>query len=329
MLIYIAKRALLAASVVLAVLVATFVLFFVGPNDPARAICGDRKCTADRLQQITTSLGLDKPKTQQFQEYFTGLFVGRELKSGSFVKECSAPCLGYSFRNDTEVKSEIAQRFPNTVVLALGAVVVFLLIGIPSGVFAGRRRGTAADKVMVTATQIIGAVPYYIVALLFYLYVVVLNPILPGWQSRDTVGTFGWLQGFIAPWLLLGIVYATSYTRYTRASMIDTLSQDYIRTARSKGISEQKVVYKHGLRAALSPVVTILGMDVAGLLSGTLVTEKIYRIDGIGRLSIQSLNNEDLPMIMGTVLVSALLVVVMNLLVDIAYSFVDPRVRLQ
>lgn len=329
MLIYIAKRAVLAASVVLATLITTFVLFFVGPNDPARAICGDRNCTEEKVQQITQSLGLDKPKTEQFAEYFKGIFVGREMKAGGFTRECSAPCLGYSFRNGTEVKSEIASRFPNTVMLAAGAVVVFLTLGIPSGVFAARRRGTGADKGMVALTQVIGAVPYYIVALLFDLYFVVLNPILPQWQSKDTVGIASWLAGFLAPWIILGLVYATTYTRYTRASMIDTLSQDYIRTARSKGLGEQKVVYKHGLRSALSPVVTILGMDIAGLLAGTLITEKIFGIDGIGRLSIDALNREDLPIIMGTVLVASTMIVVMNLLVDIAYSFIDPRVRLK
>lgn len=329
MLLYIAKRTLLAASVVLAVLVTTFILFFVGPNDPARAICGDRNCTEERVQQITQSLGLDRPKTEQFKEYFTGLFVGRELDAGGFTKECSAPCLGYSFRNDTEVKHEIFSRFPNTLALTAGAVVVFLAIGIPAGVFAAKRRGTYGDKAMVTATQVIGAVPYYIVALLFSLYFVTLNPILWDWQSRSSAGTARWLLGFVAPWIILGLVYATSYTRYTRASMIDTLSQDYIRTARSKGVSERTVTYKHGLRAALSPVATILGMDIAGLLAGTLITERIFGIDGIGRLSIQALEREDLPIIMGSVLVASTFVVVMNLLVDIAYSFIDPRVRLK
>ena len=127
---------------------------------------------------------------------------------------------------------------------------------------------------------------------------------------------------------MLGLATATGYTRYARASMVETLSQDYVRTARSKGISERRVVYRHALRGALSPVVTILGLDMAALLSGTLITEQIFEIDGIGRLALQSLNNDDLPIIMGTVLVAATLVVVLNLVVDIAYSFIDPRVRL-
>jgi peptide/nickel transport system permease protein len=163
--------------------------------------------------------------------------------------------------------------------------------------------------------------------LLFALYTTVLYPILPRYANRSD-GLGPWFLGLIAPAIILGLIYATGYVRYARASMVDTLTQDYVRTARSKGISEQTVVYKHALRAALSPVVTILGLDMAGLLSGTLVTEHIFGVDGIGKFAIESLRNDDLPIIMGTVLIGCVLVVVMNLIVDIAYSFLDPRVRL-
>jgi peptide/nickel transport system permease protein len=155
----------------------------------------------------------------------------------------------------------------------------------------------------------------------------VLYPILPRATSLSS-GVGPWLTGMIAPAIILGLVTSTSYVRYTRASMVDTLAQDYVRTARSKGISETRVVYRHGLRAAISPVVTILGLDMAALLTGTLITEQIFDVDGMGRFGLQALRNDDLPIIMGTVLIGAFLVVTMNLIVDIAYSFVDPRVRL-
>ena len=167
----------------------------------------------------------------------------------------------------------------------------------------------------------------YITGLLFALNFTVLYPLLPRYANRSD-GIAGWIAGLVAPAIILGLFYATGYVRYARASMVDTLNQDYVRTARSKGISEQTVVYKHGLRAALSPVVTILGLDMAGLLSGTLITEQIFGVDGIGRFAIESLRNDDLPIIMGTVLIGCVLVVIMNLIVDIAYSFLDPRVRL-
>jgi len=155
----------------------------------------------------------------------------------------------------------------------------------------------------------------------------VLYPILPRAVPLSE-GIGPWLIGMIAPAIILGLVTSTAYVRYTRASMVDTLAQDYVRTARSKGISETRVVYRHALRAAISPVVTILGLDMAALLSGTLITEQIFGVDGIGRFAIQALRNDDLPIIMGTVLIGAFLVVTMNLIVDIAYAFVDPWVRL-
>lgn len=330
MALYIARRAAMAVSVILVALIATFVLFFVGPSDPARSMCGDQRCTPQRLADIRHSMKLDRPVPEQFTEYFKGVFVGREIVNGGFVKECSAPCLGYSFRTDREVKGEIFSRFPATLSLALGAMVVFLTVGIGTGVYSARRRGSRLDRTVVGFTQVFGSIPYYILALLFALYFMILNPILPRstYNPLFTAGPAAWAAGLLAPWIMLGLATSTGYTRYSRASMVETLSQDYVRTARSKGISERRVVYRHALRGALSPVVTILGLDMAALLSGTLITEQIFEIDGIGRLALQSLNNDDLPIIMGTVLVAATLVVLLNLVVDIAYSFIDPRVRL-
>jgi peptide/nickel transport system permease protein len=207
------------------------------------------------------------------------------------------------------------------------AMSVFLTVGISTGVLAARRQGSGLDRFVVGFTQVFGAIPPYIVLLLFALYFTVLYPILPRTASMSS-GLWPWLSGLIAPAIVLGLITSTGYVRYTRSSMVDSLAQDYVRTARSKGISENRVVYRHALRAAISPVVTILGLDMAFLLSGTLITEKIFDVDGVGRLTIQSMFQDDLPIIMGSVLITAFLVVTMNLVVDIAYSFVDPRVRL-
>ena len=327
MLIYIARRIVLAISVLFVALVATFLLFFAGPADPAQSMCGELRCSQQKLEDIRASMRLDRPVTEQFTEYFKGLFVGREIIQGASVKECSAPCLGYSFRGQREVKGAILERFPTTVALALMAMSVFLTVGVSTGVLAARRRGTGLDRFVVGFSQVFGAIPYYITALLFALYLTVLYPILPRAVNISS-GIGPWLLGLVAPAIILGLVTSTGYVRYTRASMVDTLAQDYVRTARSKGISENTVVYRHALRAAISPVVTILGLDMAFLLSGTLITEQIFGVDGVGRLTIQSLFQDDLPIIMGAVLITSFLVVTMNLLVDIAYSFVDPRVRL-
>jgi len=325
--IYIARRVMMAISVLLVALVATFVLFFAGPADPAQAMCGELRCTPQKLKDITHSLRLDRPVPEQFVEYFKGLFVGREITQSGSATNCSAPCLGYSFRTQQEVKGAILSKFPSTATLAVLAMGVFLTVGISTGVLAARRRGSSLDRFVVGFSQVFGAIPYYIVALLFALYFTVLFQILPRAVGLNA-GIGPWFVGMIAPAIVLGLVTSTSYVRYTRASMVDTLAQDYVRTARSKGISETRVVYRHALRAAISPVVTILGLDMAALLSGTLITEQIFGVDGVGRLAIQSVFNDDLPIIMGTVMIGCFLVVTMNLLVDIAYSFVDPRVRL-
>jgi len=327
MLIYITRRLALAVSVVLVTLVATFMLFFAGPADPAQSLCGELRCDQSKLVEIRRTMKLDRPVTEQFAEYFKGLFVGREVADGGNIRQCAAPCLGYSFRSHREVKGEVFSRFPTTAMLAVLAMVVFLSVGVTTGVFAARRRGSRTDRFVVGFSQSFGAIPYYIVALLFALYLTILNPILPRAASFSD-GVLPWVIGMIAPAIILGLVTATSYVRYTRAQMVDSLAQDYVRTGRSKGITERAVVYRHALRAAISPVATILGLDMAALLSGTLITEQIFGLDGMGRLAIVSLFLDDLPIIMGAVLMSAVIVVLMNLLVDIMYSVIDPRVRL-
>ena len=174
------------------------------------------------------------------------------------------------------------------------------------------------------------SIPYYVVALLVALYLTIFYQVLPraGYFPISEYGVLKWATGFITPWLVLGIYNSTAYARYSRGSMVDALGEDYVRTARSKGISERRVTYLHGLRASITPVVTIYGLDLAALLVGSVFTESIFDLPGIGKLVIQSFNNSDLPMIMGTLIVGAVVLVVMNLVVDVVYSFLDPRVRL-
>lgn len=327
MLTYILRRLALGISVIIATLVSTFILFFAGPSDPAQAMCPELKCTEDRLASIRRNLGLDQPLLLQFGDYFKGLFFGKDVDFAGDTFRCDAPCLGFSYRTGQPVGDELFGRFPNTLVLTLMAVCVFLLVGITIGIVAAVRRGTAVDRGLIGFSQVFGAIPYYVLALLFALYLVVLNPVFPKATTMSS-GLPRYIAGMLAPALILGAVYATSYARYTRNSMIEVLSMDYVRTARSKGIGERRVLIRHGFRAAMSPIVTILGLDVAALLSGTLVTEKIFEVDGIGRRAIDALAQEDMPVIMGSVLITAVVVVTMNLIVDIAYSFIDPRVRL-
>jgi peptide/nickel transport system permease protein len=322
---FVARRLVSALSVVLATLIATFTLFFVAPTDPAASICGERNCTQQRYNEIKQNLHLDRPKVQQFAEYTAGIFVGRTFTTSGVVQECKAPCLGYSFKNDRPVLGMLQTALPVTISLMLGYAVLVLTIGVFVGSMAAKRRGTAGDRGLMTSTLVLSSVPYYIVALLISLYFTFLPR--SGWTPL-TDNPVKWFAGLITPWLVLGVYNCTQYARFSRGSMVETLSEDFIRTARAKGLSDRVVTYKHALRAGLIPVITIFGLDIAGSLAGAIFTEKIFDLPGLGRLVIDSLNTYDLPVIMGTVLVASVALVVMNFIVDIAYSLIDPRVRL-
>lgn len=329
MVFFLGRRAAGAVSVVFATLLATFALFFIAPTDPAGAICGDRNCSPERYQEIKQNLHLDEPKVEQFGSYIKGIVAGRTFETSGVVQECDAPCLGFSFKDDRPVLDVLKSHIPVTVSLILGYAVIVLTVGVFVGSMAAKRRGTAGDRALMTTTLVLSSVPYYLVALMVALYLTFYYQVLPrgGWTPpSESVGK--WALGLITPWLVLGIYSCTQYARFSRGSMVETLNEDYIRTARAKGVSDRSITYKHAMRAALIPVVTIFGLDVAGSLGGAIFTERIFDLPGLGQLVLDSLNNYDLPVIMGTVLVASVLIVVMNLLVDIGYSVIDPRVRL-
>jgi peptide/nickel transport system permease protein len=326
---FLARRLVSAVTVVAATLVATFALFFIAPTDPAGAICGERKCTQQRLDDIQRSLHLDEPKVQQFAEYVKGLAVGRDFHAGGVVRHCGAPCLGYSFKNDRNVLEMLGERFPVTLSLMIGAAVIMLTVGVVIGSLAAKRRGSLADRALVTTTLVVSSIPYYIVALMISLYLTIYYPILPRHDYLPlTQNPVAWFASLLTPWLVVGLVNTTSYSRYSRGSMVEALSEDYVRTARAKGLSDRRVTFKHALRSALIPVVTIFGLDVAGMLTGAIFTERIFDLPGMGNLVLEAMSNYDLPVIMGTVLLASVILVTMNLVVDVVYSLIDPRVRL-
>jgi len=326
---FVGRRLISALSVVLATLIATFALFFVAPTDPAAAICGERNCTQERYNEIKQNLHLDQPKVQQFAEYTAGIFAGRTFETSGVVQECNAPCLGYSFKNDRPVTEMLKSRLPVTISLVAGYAVLVLTIGVFVGSMAAKRRGTMGDRALMGSTLVMSSVPYYIVALMISLYLTILYPILPrGGYTPLSEDPAKWFVGLLTPWLVLGVYNCTQYARYSRGSMVETLNEDYIRTARAKGLSDRRVTYKHALRSGLIPVITIFGLDIAGALAGAIFTERIFDLPGLGNLVLQSLETYDLPVIMGTVLVASVVLVAMNFFVDVAYSIIDPRVRL-
>jgi len=324
-LLYVVRRILSAISVVIVTLLASFALFFLAPTDPAGVICGQR-CPPQRHAEITRSLHLDEPVLAQVGGYLKGIVAGRTFTSGGVSTECSAPCLGYSYALGQPVTKLLGQAVPVTVSIVVGAAVVYLGVGVLAGVLAARRRGTVVDRTIVATSLTLGSVPYFVVALLVALYAT----FLPTAGYRPFLDNpAAWASGLVAAWLTLGLANAAAYTRYARASMIESLGEDFVRTARAKGLTERRVVYRHGLRAAITPVATIFGVDMALQLAGAIFTESIFGLPGLGVLTLRAFAQYDLPVLMGGVLVGAALLVAMNLAVDLLYTVLDPRVRLR
>jgi peptide/nickel transport system permease protein len=327
---YVVRRLVSGALVLIAVSMFVFALFFYGPNDPALGYCPESRCTPARLELIRHNMGLDQPAPQQYATYMSGLVHGREVRAGGISIACPWPCLGVSFKFKVPVFDYLWSRFPATLAVALGGSVCFLVLGVSSGVFAARKRGSSADKGIVTSGLLLNAVPFYLIALLAYLYLVQGLGLFPdtGYHSPITEGPLAFAKGMALPWLILGIVYATTYARFSRGSMIDALGEDFVRSARAKGVRERRIMTRHALRAAIVPVVTIFGLDFAGLLAGTIYIEKIFGIQGLGLAGLEAEKRVDLPMVAGTVLIAAAFIIVANIAVDVLYSVIDPRVRL-
>ena len=332
---YVVKRLISGVLVVTMVSIGIFLLFWYGPSSPAQPICDretSNRCTPAKLEIYERTLGYQNPVYEEYATFVDGVFTGRTITIASSEYECSAPCLGVSFRTKQPVKEELVSRMPATFSVAIGGAFLYLLFGIPIGVAAARRRGSLADKALVSSFLFISSIPYYLFALLTWLYLTITFEIPlfsdTGYVSPLKEGPWAWFSGLFLAWVALGIFGCTQYTRFTRGAMVEALSEDYIRTAKSKGLPTRTIVYKHGLRAALVPVVTIFGIDFGTLLAGTIFTERIFEIQGIGWWSLQAVYGKDLPVVMATALFSACVLIISNLLVDIIYSVLDPRVRL-
>jgi peptide/nickel transport system permease protein len=315
---YIIRRLLWMIALLFLVSAVTFVIFYVLPSADPAALRAGKSPNPQLVEQIRKQLGLDRPLYEQYFDYAKNIITKFDF--------------GYSFQNDISVRSQIADRLPATIGLAIGGAILWLVVGISVGIISAVRPRSLIDRLAMGAALVAISAPVYFLALLsLYLFSDDIGrwPILPGAGSYVPFSEdpAAWFSSMILPWCVLAAAFAAFYARLLRGTMIDTMHEDYIRTARAKGLGERRVILRHGLRAAITPIVTAAGLDLGILFGGAILTETVFDIPGIGRLAYDSIVNSDLPMIQGTVLAGAFFIVTANLIVDIAYAFVDPRVR--
>jgi peptide/nickel transport system permease protein len=319
MILYIARRLVWTVVVVACVLAITFAVFFLLPaGDPALRFAGKNPTDAE-LTLIHQRLGLDKPWYVQFGRFSKNFFIGDKF---------GWPGLGYTYAGQTSVKALIVARAPRTLLLIVGAAFLWLVLGVSIGVLSAIKRRSPTDRL---------AMGFALVGISTPVFWLGLMALFIFWRQLGITGGTGYvspadsLTGFfshmILPWTVLALLYAAFYARMTRNNLLETLGEDYIRTARAKGLPERTVIFKHGLRASLTPIVTMFGLDIALLVGGAIITESVFNLQGLGYLAINSALQQDLPIVLGVVLLASVAVAFANLIVDILYAFIDPRVR--
>ncbi len=331
---YIIRRVIAAIFLVLVVTAVTFVIFFLVPKlggqtttQLATQYVG-KDANPTSIAAVKKNLGLDLPLYEQYWHFIKGVVVGANYKFGPDAAKCHAPCLGYSFKNHIEVWPQIKARIPITLSLAIGAAVIWVISGVAIGVVSALKRGSIVDRLSMGVALAGVSLP------IFFTGMVLLGLFSYKWTVWDNVqyvpftqNPGQWAWNLVLPWISLAFLYSALYARLTRAGMLETMGEDYIRTARAKGLAERTVIGKHGLRAALSPIVTIFGMDFGLLLGGAVLTETVFSFKGIGEYAVEGIQGNDLPIVLGVTLVAAVFIVFCNLVVDVLYAAIDPRVR--
>jgi peptide/nickel transport system permease protein len=319
MTLYIARRLVWTVVVVACVLALTFAVFYLLPaGDPALRFAGKSPTDAE-LVTIRHRLGLDQAWYVQFGKFSKNFFIGDKF---------GWPGLGYTYAGQTSVKSLIVARAPRTLLLIAGAAILWLVLGVSVGVLSAVKRRTIVDRL---------AMGFALVGISTPVFWLGLMALFIFWRKLGwTAGTgyvspadslTGFFSHMILPWIVLALLYAAFYARMTRNNLLETLGEDYIRTARAKGLPERTVIFKHALRASLTPIVTMFGLDIALLVGGAIITESVFNLQGLGYLAINSALQQDLPIVLGVVLLASVAVALANLIVDVLYAFIDPRVR--
>ncbi|MFJ3958532.1 ABC transporter permease [Arthrobacter sp. NPDC090010] len=332
MIVFLLRR--LGAMVLLLLVVSfiTFTLFSVGPADPAAASCG-QECTPERVEQARVALGLDKPFLVQYLTYMTGFIMPRMIGAPGAETVCAWPCLGKSFQTNENVMDMIANALPFTLSIAIGAVVLWTIAGVGLGLLAALRKGKTSDRLIVGGASIGVSLPIPVTGLVLLLVFVGILHVLP-FTSNTISSPFGaagpgaWILNYILPWVAIAILFSAQYIRVTRSNMIETFNEDFMRTARAKGLGRRSIVFKHGVRAGITPVVTMLGMDIGGLLGGAVLTEQIFSVPGLGFTAVRAATSGDLPVTMAITMLAAFFIIIASVVVDMVYAAIDPRVRI-
>ncbi|MGW8761893.1 ABC transporter permease [Streptomyces sp. NPDC055815] len=325
---FVLKRLAGAVLVLLALSVLVYALFYLAPGDPARLACGER-CTPQQVAQVREQLGLNESVVSQYLHFLQGVLTGRDYSTGTAVAHCDAPCLGLSYRNDQQVTELILERLPATASLVLGALVVWLVVGVGTGLLSALRRGGITERLLTVLTLAGTGTPVFILGLLLLMAVCAYLQWLP-FPSYVPLGEDPeqWAWNMLLPWFTLGFFESAKYARLTRSSTLETLAEDHIRTFRAYGVGERSVVTRHALRGAVAPVVAISAVDVGTMFGGAVLTESLFGIPGLGKTLLDGVRTIDLPVVVGVVMVMGTAVVLANVLADLLYAAADRRVVL-
>ena len=329
---FIVSRLIGMVLVLIVVSLVTFLIFQAVPllskSSPVYYYIGKAPATPELLKSLTHRFGFDQPLPAQYWSYLAGFF-GKTITDGTSTPvACHFPCFGYSFRRNELVSTLIAQALPVTISLCVGAAILWLLGGLVIGTLSGLKPGSFTDRAGMTGALAAVSLPIFFtgpVALLLFVYTLGWLPDNGGYVDI-WVDPVKWFTSLLLPWLCLAFLFAALYARLTRSNVLETMGEDYIRTARAKGLDRRTIVIKHGLRAALTPIVTIFGIDIGTLIGTTIITEQVFNLRGLGALSIQAIQTLDLPVMLGVTVVAAFALVVANFIVDLLYAVIDPRV---
>ncbi|BCM69317.1 MULTISPECIES: ABC transporter permease [Streptomyces] len=325
---FLLRRAAGTVVTLLAISVIVYVVFYVTPGNVAQITCGPR-CSPEQVHQVAEQLKLGDPLYVRYWHFLQGLFVGQDFSTGTSVEHCAAPCLGQSYQTGQQVLDIILAKLPVSVSLVLGAMVLWLLLGIGTGVLSAWRRGRLSERVLTAVTLAGTATPVFVIGLVLMIVVCGELQLLPFPQYVNfSDDPEQWAWNLLLPWLSLALIEAASFARLTRAAMLETLAEDHIRTFRAYGVAERSVVGRHALRGALAPVIALNANNVGSAIGGAVLTETLFGLPGIGQELVHAVKVVDLPVVVGMVLVTGFFVVLANAVADVLYAVADRRVVL-